>query len=192
MSSFYAKYGILYKMGEGPHGNVFVCMDLSSKIRVVLKQSGKWTYKMRGHWNASPVGNFLSRRIFAPSSPHLERERLEYRYHRHEAAFTAKQIYHPFTLFPIVWAKTGPSTRQDATEGVPQRAIREASFLRILIESNHIVKLLDAEPVDQDGKTYLYMVRFVRSVVACPCFGTLFAARAARSKPRSKGSLISC
>eukprot|EP00892_Ulva_mutabilis_P005149 jgi/Ulvmu1/3005/UM015_0045.1 len=43
-------------------------------------------------------------------------------------------------------------------EGVPPTTIREVSLLKVLGRSNHVVKLLGAEPVDEDGKAVLYLV----------------------------------
>eukprot|EP00892_Ulva_mutabilis_P005150 jgi/Ulvmu1/3006/UM015_0046.1 len=43
-------------------------------------------------------------------------------------------------------------------EGVPPTTIREVSLLKVLGRSNHIVKLLGAEQVDEDGKAVLYLI----------------------------------
>jgi cyclin-dependent kinase len=43
-------------------------------------------------------------------------------------------------------------------EGIPSTALREISLLQMLSESNHIVKLLSVEHVDEIGKPVLYLV----------------------------------
>lgn len=43
-------------------------------------------------------------------------------------------------------------------EGIPSTALREVSLLQMLSESNHIVKLLSVEHVDEVGKPILYLV----------------------------------
>lgn len=43
-------------------------------------------------------------------------------------------------------------------EGVPSTTLREVSLLQMLSESNHIVKLLSVEQVDEDEKPCLYLV----------------------------------
>ena len=53
-------------------------------------------------------------------------------------------------------------------DGVPPTTIREVSLLKVLGRSNHIVKLLGAEQIDEDGKSVLYLVRPSR-LVERPC-----------------------
>eukprot|EP00951_Prasinocladus_malaysianus_P040628 scaffold469086_cov42-Prasinocladus_malaysianus.AAC.1 len=43
-------------------------------------------------------------------------------------------------------------------EGVPSTALREVSVLQMLNESNHVVKLLSVEHVEENGKPILYLV----------------------------------
>jgi len=43
-------------------------------------------------------------------------------------------------------------------EGVPSTALREVSLLQMLSESNHVVKLLSVEHVEENGKPVLYLV----------------------------------
>ncbi|KDD73953.1 protein kinase, partial [Helicosporidium sp. ATCC 50920] len=42
-------------------------------------------------------------------------------------------------------------------EGVPSTTLREVSLLQMLSESNHIVRLLDVEHVEENGKPCLYL-----------------------------------
>mmetsp|Transcript_24005 Transcript_24005/g.61573 ORF Transcript_24005/g.61573 Transcript_24005/m.61573 type:complete len:315 (-) Transcript_24005:295-1239(-) len=43
-------------------------------------------------------------------------------------------------------------------EGVPSTALREVSVLQMLNESNHVVKLLSVEHVEENGRPILYLV----------------------------------
>ena len=43
-------------------------------------------------------------------------------------------------------------------EGVPSTALREVSLLQMLSTSNHVVKLLCVEHVEENGKPVLYLV----------------------------------
>lgn len=52
----------------------------------------------------------------------------------------------------------GPSAQMEE-EGVPSTALREVSLLQMLSESNHVVKLLSVEHIEEAGKPMLYLVR---------------------------------
>eukprot|EP00191_Tetraselmis_sp_GSL018_P025001 CAMPEP_0177622190 /NCGR_PEP_ID=MMETSP0419_2-20121207/28080_1 /TAXON_ID=582737 /ORGANISM="Tetraselmis sp., Strain GSL018" /LENGTH=138 /DNA_ID=CAMNT_0019122345 /DNA_START=85 /DNA_END=497 /DNA_ORIENTATION=- len=43
-------------------------------------------------------------------------------------------------------------------EGVPSTALREVSVLQMLNESNHVVKLLSVQHVEENGRPILYLV----------------------------------
>nr|BAB61877.1 cyclin-dependent kinase 1 [Acrosiphonia duriuscula] len=43
-------------------------------------------------------------------------------------------------------------------EGVPPTTIREVSLLQVLSRSNHVVKLLGVEQIEEDGKVVLYLI----------------------------------
>lgn len=43
-------------------------------------------------------------------------------------------------------------------EGVPSTTLREISLLKVLSDSNHIVKLLCVEHAEENGKAYMYLV----------------------------------
>lgn len=43
-------------------------------------------------------------------------------------------------------------------EGVPSTALREVSLLQMLSESNHVVKLLSVEHIEEAAKPMLYLV----------------------------------
>ena len=93
---------------------------------------------------------------------------------------------------------TSCNVMQMDLEGVPPTTIREVSLLKVLGRSNHIVKcvpsdaglgcdktvhtrqpdtrmicrLLGAEPIDEDGKSVLYLVSGIAgacTVMRCPC-----------------------
>lgn len=68
-------------------------------------------------------------------------------------------------------------------EGVPSTALREVSLLQMLSQSNHVVKLLSVEHIEEAGKPMLYLVRLLGALTRSSCF--LSCQEACFSSPRA-------